>query len=546
MAGSIGSPDVRITNAVIYTGDRSKPWARNMSIRSGRIVALDDDSLAQGAPAVDLGGRFVMPGFVDVHNHHAIAGQSQLFRLQFPATATLDQVLDAVRERTIGSAPDEWILGGNWGSNLVAELSTGDALRRLDIASGGRAVILEDDSRHNCWANTIALHRGGITEVTRNPAGGEIVRDRSSGRLTGLLLEAAAHLLAEAAPEAFRLSTEQHLQSSAHAIGTLHSFGITAFQDALTRTAALTALKTLDDHSRLDAWVVSSLLCNEPGSSEWVRSIGDAGQYRSPHHRPDFVKIYLDGVPTTRTAAFLEPYSPENEGDPPQLGELTLGVTELTGWLRTAASVGLSAKLHCAGDAAVRRALDAIEPIRRDGNADTRFHIAHGQFISPDDLPRFAQLDVTADISPFLWFPGVIPHAMRHVLPSSRVERMQPVRDLVDTGVLVAGGSDWPVTDEPNPLVGIQGLVTRADPSGRFGGTLWAEQALTVSEAISVFTRNGAEAMGLGNVTGTLTPGKSADFVVLDLNLLSINSSAIADTRVEETWFEGTAVYRAT
>ncbi len=137
----------------------------------------------------------------------------------------------------------------------------------------------------------------------------------------------------------------------------------------------------------------------------------------------------------------------------------------------------------------------------------------------------------------------MIPDAIAQVRPQPEAAHLQPNRDLVDRGVLVAGGSDWPVSVSPNPWEGIQGLVTRADPLGRAPGTLWPEQALTLDEAFEVFTVNAATAMGLGDVTGSLTPGKSADFVVLDQDPFTVDIERVVHTRAVETWFSGRRVW---
>ncbi|NIG63262.1 amidohydrolase family protein [Microbacterium sp. Be9] len=158
------------------------------------------------------------------------------------------------------------------------------------------------------------------------------------------------------------------------------------------------------------------------------------------------------------------------------------------------------------------------------------------------DIPRLQALDVSADISPFIWYPGVIPQALSEVL-GERAEHSQPNRALIDAGARVAGGSDWPVSDSPNTLEGLQGLVTRADPLGRAPGTLWPEQAITAEEALEVFTINAATAMGLGDETGSLTPGKSADFVVLARDAIAGPAEDIVRTEVISTWFAGRRVH---
>jgi predicted amidohydrolase YtcJ len=216
---------------------------------------------------------------------------------------------------------------------------------------------------------------------------------------------------------------------------------------------------------------------------------------------------------------------------------------ELTSWLLRAGQAGLSAKVHCTGDASVRMVLDAVQALRCTGGAPRLMQIAHGQFIAPQDVPRLAALGVSADISPFIWVPGVIPDAIATVLPPERAARMQPNRALLDSGALLAGGSDWPVSPEPNLWYGIAGLVTRTDPAGARAGALWPEQAITLAEAISVFTLSAARAMGIDDVAGSLSPGKSADFVILDRDPFRVPAGSLAEVTVLETAFAGETVF---
>ncbi|PPK66539.1 amidohydrolase [Actinokineospora auranticolor] len=538
--------DLILTNATVYTVDSARPWATSVAIKDGRVVALDDDA-QEATRVVDLGGAFVMPGLVDVHNHHALAGRAALFELTFGGEAGFDDILAAVRAWASRLGPDEWVVGGAWASTLVDTTSRESARRALDEAAGGRPVALMDDSRHNRWVSTRALELAGITKDTPDPDGGVIVRDQATGELTGVLLEAAGVPVERAVRESGAMTVEQHAAASRHGIGTLHSFGITAFQDAGVSVDILNALKTLDEAGDLHAWVVTSLLVNDPifGFDPIGRPLMALGaQYRSAHHRPEFIKIFLDGVPPTRTAAFLEPYLPDEAHGACFHGATTMKPDELVGWLRDAAAAGFGAKIHCTGDAAVRATLDAVRTLRGEGFADTRFQVAHGQFVHPDDLARFGELGVAADISPFLWVPGVIPSAIANVLPAERSARMQPNRSLLDSGALVAGGSDWPVSESPNAWEGIQGLVTRQDPTGEFPGALWAEQAITLAEAVEAFTLSGAKAMGVDDVTGSLAVGKSADFIVLDRNPFETDIAEVHQTVVTQTWFAGEQVFQ--
>ena len=543
--------DLIIRNAHIATLNPATPVASALAIRAGKVVGvgsveeLHDEFHGADTRVVDMGGATVMPGLHDAHNHHQIAGKADLMEIEFLPTATLDQIVEMIRAYALELPEGAWVVGGSWGSTLIAQLSEPEAKQRIDEAAGGRPVLLVDDSHHNKWANSRALELAGIDASTPDPVDGTIVRIAGSGEPSGLLFETAGLIVEKVMNELNPMTTELWANTSERGMQILHSYGVTAFMDAGVSLDLLAAFKKLEDEGRLKSWVVSCLMANNMIFD--ADPIGDGlvwgGEpFRTEHHRPDFIKIFLDGIPPTLTACFLEPYLPTESHGAHFHGEITMSVEELTDWLLRAAQAGLGAKVHCTGDGSVRHVLDAAEKVRAAGHT-TPLHIAHGQFVSVADVPRMASLQVTADISPTLWYPGVIFEAIKLVIGEERATRMQPNRSIIDAGGVVVGGSDWPVIPLPNPWVGIEGLVTRADPSGEFPGTLWVEQALTLDEAIAVYTTASSKAMGLSDTTGTLEVGKSADFIVLDRNPWEIPATDLADVTVTQTWFAGEQVF---
>lgn len=540
--------DLIVTGSVIRTADRENPIVEAFAVRDGRILAVGaraeiETFRSHRTQLLDVGDAAVYPGFVDVHNHHALAGRTELFELSLSPSLTLDQILDRVREKAATLSADAWIVGGVVATTLLPTLANTATRQRLDEAAGGRPVVIVEDSRHNRWANSRALELAGIAPDSI-PEGGVTVLDAHDGTPTGVLLEAAGIPVQEAYDRSGGLTAEQHAAASRRGVEILNSFGVTAFQDAGVSVDILGALAGLDRADELDAWVVSSLLINDEifGFDPIGEPLLERGEeFRTAHHRPDFVKIFLDGVPPARTASFLAPYLADAAHGAHFCGETTMSFDELTRWLRSIAQRGLGAKVHCTGDGSARLVLDAAEQLRREGFTNP-IQIAHGQFLAESDIPRLHALDVSADISPFIWYPGVIPQALSEVL-GDRAEHSQPNRALLDAGARVAGGSDWPVSESPNTLEGLQGLVTRADPLGRAPGTLWPEQAITAEEALEVFTINAATAMGLGAETGSLAQGKSADFVVLARDAIAGPADDIVRTEVVSTWFAGRQVH---
>jgi len=269
--------------------------------------------------------------------------------------------------------------------------------------------------------------------------------------------------------------------------------------------------------------------------------------YASEHVHTGFVKIFLDGVPTpARTAAMLDPYLPdEAHGSDFTGGDLHVGLETLAADLVELDRRGYTVKMHAAGDRSVHVGLNAIEVARKSlGNSEKRHELAHAGYIHPDDVSRFAELNVVADLCPILWHPSPIIDAVISAVGKERGEQYWPTRDLLDANAPILAGSDWPsAVPDANPWPGVEAFVTRRDPRGDAEGALWPEQAITLEEAIEIYTIHGARAMKMEDRIGSIEAGKLADFIILERNIFEIPIDEVADTQIRQTYFEGKLVY---
>jgi hypothetical protein len=540
--------DAVYRNGRIYTVDPARSWAEAVAIRGGRFVAVgsNDEIASHIGPktrVVDLAGRMAMPGIHDMHEHPVQGGFAHLVECTFPFTTPLDAIVENVKACAAKTPKGQWIRGGQWAAESL-ESPHPPTRQMLDAVAPDNPVFLIDSTYHNAWVNSRALAKLGIGAATPNPSGGVILRD-PSGVATGVLFDNAAYGAMKRLPVR---SAAQYQQAIRWAVATVNALGVTALKDALADGHAVKAYAALDRAGKLDLRVATS----RPWRATWTESDADETRNlehwaddQTPHVRTGFAKIFVDGIPPTRTAFMLEPYLPDAKHPAGFKGEPQHSQADLDAALVRLDKLGLTVKMHATGDGALRAGLDAIEAARRaNGNSVLRHEIAHAELASADDIPRFKSLNAIAELSPILWYPSPLVEVMTQVLGAERASHFWPIKSMLDAGVLMVYGSDWPsVVPSASPWPGIEAMVTRRDPYGVEPGALAAEQAIPLADAIAIFTRNGSIAMKLESETGSIEVGKSADLIVLDRNLFEIPPEQISDTQVLETVYAGRVVH---
>ena len=536
-------------NGLIYTADPTDRVQQAFAVNDGIIVAVGSDTVIEGyrgenTVVVDLQGRFVMPGIHDMHMHPLQGGLKEFYECSFAHSLSLEEILKVVDSCAKNLEKGQWVRGGQWPSHLLksANPPTRDMLNQITTE---HPVFLIDWAVHNAWLNTMALQALGISESVDDPQGGQFQRDPMTGELTGILLDNAAYDAQRKLPA---YPQEINMNAISRVFDNAVRVGITSIKDAMTTTEALRAYTALDERGLLKLRVYTSLAWKSSWSKshdEELVNIRDRADKNSSMLHTDFAKIMLDGVPLTRSSAMLEPYLPDSIHGDEYRGKMTLAIDDLQRDVAWLDQQGLSVKIHATGDRSAREALNAIEGARQVSGSDQPLHeISHAQFIHPDDLPRFAELNVAAEMCPILWYPTASDGARAAVLGVERAQRMWPMRALIDQGATVFYGSDWPaVVPNTNPWPGIEAMVTRRNPYTDAAEAQWPEQAVSLTEALRIVTVNGAATGGARNNSGSIEVGKFADFIVLDRNLFEVPETEISDTQVLMTVVHGNVVH---
>lgn len=549
-------PTTVFRNGPVFRADAARSWASAVAVRDGCIVAVGEEEVApylrEADEVVDLDGRLLLPGFVDAHVHPVMGGMERM-RCDLSGARTLDRYQATVREYVDRHPDRPWVLGGGWS---MGSFEGGcPTAQQLDAVVGDRPAYLPNRDHHSAWVSTRALELAGIDAATPDPADGRIERD-AAGRPTGALHEGAADLVARLVPADTQGDFDEALQVGQ---AYLHSLGIVGWQDAWVDVAG-------DGPSVHEAYLRAqrsgTLTARVVGSLWWPRETTPdevAGQVAllarvreeaagaGDRYDAGTVKIMLDGVAETFTAAMLEPYL-DRCGHPTANTGLTFVSGDLLRHVVTSLdAAGFQVHFHALGDRAVREALDAVAAARAgNGTSGRRHHLAHLQVVHPDDVPRFRRLGATANLQA-LWATHE-PEMDELTIPflgEPRSGWQYPFGDLFRSGATLAMGSDWPVSS-PDPLAAVHVAVNRVAATAPAGTPAFLPgQALPLPVALAAYTAGSSYVSRLEGVSGSVTVGHRADLVVLDRDPFDAPPEEIAHARVARTYVDGRLVHQA-
>jgi predicted amidohydrolase YtcJ len=535
--------DMVFLNGSLWTADTVRPRAEALATDGDRILRVGRTAeikklIGSKTRVIDLKGALALPGFIDCHTHFLKGGFS-LSSIQLRDVTSREEFVKRVEAKARELEDGEWILEGNWDHEQMTPVEL-PRKEWIDAVSPKNPVCVSRYDLHIVLVNSLALEVGGITKNTKSPDGGEIQKDPRTGEPTGILRDAAIDLVMRHIPEP---SMKTRLKAAEAALGHARELGVTSVHDmadASNYGASFEIYQELLKEGRLTSRIyffipiddidfLEKLRLKSPYGNGWLRIAG--------------LKGFADGGLGASTAYFFEPYSdnPKTSGllAPQMFPE---GIMEKR--VDRADKDGLQAAIHAIGDKANFIMLGIFETVAaRNGPRDRRWRIEHAQHLRPEEIKRFGELGVIASVQPF--------HAIddgrwaETKIGKERCRTTYAFKSLLDAGVTLALGSDWPVAPL-NPLIGIYAAVTRQTTDGKNPGGWFPEQKLSLEEAIKGFTLNGARAEFAEGEKGSLAEGKLADLVVLDQNLFEIAPEKIKDIRVDLTVVGGKIVFDRT
>jgi predicted amidohydrolase YtcJ len=530
--------DLILTKGRIYTVDPERPWIEAAAVIGDRIVAAGTcrDMEAWSGPdtrVIDLEGRLVLPGFIDSHVHFIQGGQA-LSSVQLRGVKSREEFAARLAAYVKDLPEGEWVVEGNWDHQCFTKVEL-PRKEWIDAITPHHPVCLNRLDGHMALCNSLALRLAHIDRDTPEVPGGEIVRDPATGEPTGILKDAAADIVYGVFPPPTQAQLRRRAETS---LGAAAAKGVTTVHD-VSGEAGIEVYQDLLKEGKLTTRISFYLPVTSVAD---VLKLKLKSGFGSAKLRFAGLKGFADGSLGSATACFFDPYL----GEPGNRGLFHAQMFPegaMRERIQAADRGGLQVAIHAIGDRAVAAVLDIFQAVdQAHGSWDRRFRMEHAQHVLPADLARFGRHKVIASIQPYhaiddgRWTENLIDQAR---LPSSF-----PCKSFLDAGVALAFGSDWPVAPM-DPILAIYAAVTRRTLDGRHPDGWIPEQKISLEAAIHASTLGGAYAESAEGEKGSITPGKLADFVVLDRNLFEIRPEEIRDARVSMTICGGAVVYQA-
>ena len=525
--------DLVIVNANVRTMDDKLPKAQSVAVWQNKIIAVGSDAdtkslIGKNTRVIDAKGKIVLPGFNDSHVHF-LDGGTGLSSVDLRDARTPQEFIERIKNFAAKLPKGRWILNGNWDHEnwSPANLPTKEM---IDAATPDNPVFINRLDGHMALANSAALKLAGVDKNTKEVEGGVIVRD-AGGNPTGVLKDAAMNYVYKVIPEA---TFEQKLEAAEAATDYAASLGVTSVQDMSAGTD-VGVYQELLRRGRLKTriYAVSAL-------SDWQRwnRAGLSRAFGSEMLRVGGLKGFADGSLGSTTAWFYQPYL----DDPKSTGLASDEMPKMYENVAGADKAGLQVMIHAIGDRANDEVLKIFERVEREhGASDRRFRIEHAQHLNPDLIRRFASGKIIASMQPF--------HAIDDGrwawkrLDEKRLKGTYAFRSLLDSGAILAFGTDWYVAPL-NPMFGIYAAATRRTLDDKNPNGWIPEQKISVEETVRAYTFGSAYAEFQENVKGALTAGKLADLVILSDDIFTMNPNDIRRTKVLMTIVDGKIVYQ--
>jgi hypothetical protein len=539
-------PDLILHNGRIYTVDQARPWAQALAIRKHRIVAIGGAELLALAGAhtriMDLAGKLVLPGLCDAHIH-MFGWSLGVLTVQLADCTSKAAMLQRIAERAAITPPGGWVTGGGWNESRWGETAFPTADDLDPITGPDRPALFSRSDGHGAVVNRAALRLAGISAATPNPAGGVIDKD-AHGQPTGVLRELAIDLVARHIPPADQATIDNTLIKG---MSTLHRLGITAIHDQRVKDGddgpqALAAYQRLRRAHRLQLRVNCNIAAHNLPE---LAALGLQSGFGDDYLRLGHVKVFSDGSLGSRTAWMLAPFVKVQPAEEENFGLVLTPSEQMAREFRQATELGFPISVHAIGDQANRVVLDIFEELADSGLRPAIPHrIEHAQTLDPVDLSRFAQLQVTASVQPIHVTDDM---ETADLLLGPRGARMYNFRSLLESGALLAFGSDAPVADA-NPFLGIHAALYRQRPEWMVQGPWYGNECISLEATLHAYTLGAAQSAGWAQTIGSLTPGKRADLIVLDRDLFAlvargVMGAELAGAQVQMTIFDGEIVF---